>query len=162
LRTELGAPEDRRAALAPRRGPRPPARDGGGEECVEVGEPLLEPLQLDATVDEEILPELVATVHLEHQPAEVAEPLLARLEQCASLAPELAGGRQCAPNGARRRGGRSGCGACGSAANPHPAILFMQAAGWADRPGPRGGRSRRATGRRARAPRSRPGSRPRG
>ena len=73
---KIGAPHSQRAD-----GPRLAAGDRGGEQRVELGEPLLEPAELEAAVDEQVLPELVPAVHLEHQPAEVAEPLLPDGEQ---------------------------------------------------------------------------------
>ena len=48
----------------------------------------------------EILAEAVAPVHLEREPAEVAEPLLAQPQERAALAAQLAGG------GVGRRRGR--------------------------------------------------------
>jgi hypothetical protein len=103
-----------------RRRPDAAPRDRRGEERVEVREPLLEALKLDAPVDEEVLPELVAAEHLEHQPAEVAKLLLAHLEERPPLPAELPDRRQGAPDGPRRRlrGRRL---ARGSAADPHPA-----------------------------------------
>jgi hypothetical protein len=54
-------------------------------------QPLLQPDQVDAAADEEILAELVAAVHLEHQAAQVAESLLACAQERTPLPPQLAG-----------------------------------------------------------------------
>ena len=45
-------------------------------KCGVAYEPLLELAELDTAVNEQVLPELVAAVHLEHEAAEIAEPLL--------------------------------------------------------------------------------------
>jgi DNA-directed RNA polymerase specialized sigma24 family protein len=74
--------------------------------------------ELEAAVDEQVLPELVAAVHLEHQSAEVAEPLLAHEQERAPLTPELARRRERAPDGTRRSG-LGGCIERGRAAEPH-------------------------------------------
>src|SRR5581483_1198165 len=73
------------------------------EQRVELGEALLELAELDAAVDEQVLAELVSAVHLEHQPAEVAQPLLAHREEAPPLAPELRDRREGPADGARRR-----------------------------------------------------------
>ena len=123
LGAELRAPEDRRSALAAGGGADAAARHGGGEQGVELGEPLLEADELRAAVDEQVLAELVAAVHLEDEAAEVAEARLAELEEGAALAAELswggsarrtaraAGGGGCEAgslSGARRKPGRRG------------------------------------------------------
>jgi hypothetical protein len=50
--------------------------------------------QLLAALKDEVLAEPVATEHLEQEPAEVAQPLLAELEQGAPLAAQHAGRRE--------------------------------------------------------------------
>src|SRR5262249_11405082 len=64
--------------------------------------------ELLAALDHEVLPELIAPVHLEHQAAEVADAGLARLQKEAPLAAELACVREGASNGhwLRSRGRR--------------------------------------------------------
>jgi hypothetical protein len=80
------------------------ARHGGDQERVEVGEPLFDGDELSAAVDEEVLAELIAPVHLEHEAAEVAQARFAQLEQGAAFAAELAG---------RGHGASHGTGRCG-------------------------------------------------
>ena len=68
-------------------------------------DPRLERDQVGAALDQQILAEAVAPVHLERQAAEVAEPVLAHAHERAALATELArGGRDAAA--ARRLGRR--------------------------------------------------------
>jgi hypothetical protein len=55
---------------------------------------LIQRDQLVAALDQQVLPELVAAEHLEHQPAEISEPFLAHAQERATLAPELSGVRQ--------------------------------------------------------------------
>src|SRR4029077_9021022 len=66
---KMGAPEERRAAGATGGGG-PPDRGRVGKERVDLAEPPLELDQLVTAVDEQVLAELVAAVHLEHQAAE--------------------------------------------------------------------------------------------
>jgi hypothetical protein len=82
------------------------ARHRGGEQGVEFGESLFDRDELGAPVDQEILPELVAPVHLEHQTAEVAQACLAELKQRATLAAKLSGGGQRAADSTSRGGRR--------------------------------------------------------
>ena len=89
-----------------------------GEQGVELGEALFELHQFDASVDEQVLAELIAAVHLEHQPAEVAEAVLTGGEEQTTLTPELARRRERAPDGTRRSG-LGGCIERGRAAEPH-------------------------------------------
>src|SRR5204862_3759419 len=77
------------AAAAPRH--RGPAGRGGRDERVELEDPLLERHELRALLEYELLAVVVAAVHLEHQPAEVADPLLPRLQERSPLAAESAG-----------------------------------------------------------------------
>ena len=58
-------------------------------------DPRLEPDQLGAALEQQVLAEPVAAVHLEREPAEVAQLLLAKPQERAALTSELA----------RRRGG---------------------------------------------------------
>ncbi len=89
---------------------------------VELRQALLEPDELGATVDEQVLAELVAAVHLEHETAEVAQASFAQLEERAALAAHLARGRQRAPDRAGRgRGRRRGRLAVGVAAEARQA-----------------------------------------
>ena len=95
---------DRRTARAPRRRRRASRRHGRCEQRVEFLQTLVEREQLVAAVDQEVLAELVAPVHLEHQSAKVTQPLFAGAQQRASLAPQQAGMRKGPP----RRGLRAG------------------------------------------------------
>ncbi|HYY02676.1 MAG TPA: hypothetical protein VE736_02220 [Gaiellaceae bacterium] len=47
---------------------------------------LVERDELVASLDQQVLSELVAPIHLEHQPAEVAKPILAHPKQRTALA----------------------------------------------------------------------------
>ena len=100
----MGAPDDRSAASAPGRRRRAAGGHGCGEERVQLLQPLVEGDELVAALDQQVLAELVAPEHLQHQAAEIAEPFLARAQQCAPLPPELAWMRQRA---SRRRPGRA-------------------------------------------------------
>src|SRR5581483_1498806 len=103
LGAEAGAPEDGGAALAPHGRPHAAARDGCGYERVQLREPVLERQELAAALEQELPAELVAAEHLQHQPAEIAEPVFARPEQVTPLAAQAADGRQSATNSARGR-----------------------------------------------------------
>jgi hypothetical protein len=48
-----------------------------------------EPDQLGAALQQQVFPEAVAPVHLQREPAEIAQLLLAEAEERATLAPEL-------------------------------------------------------------------------
>jgi hypothetical protein len=71
----------------------PSPRDDGGEKGLDLAEPLVERKQVAAALEQELLPKLVASVHLEDQAAEVAKPRLALTQERAALAPERARGR---------------------------------------------------------------------
>jgi hypothetical protein len=75
----------------------------GRQKDVELSEPVIESDELCAAVDEQVLAELVPPVHLEHQAAKVAEPLLAQSQQRASVSAELARWGQRAPGRLARR-----------------------------------------------------------
>src|SRR5205823_9288910 len=96
---------DRGAAHAARGRGGPTRRDGHGEQCVELLKPLVERNQLVAAVDQQVLPELIAPEHLEHQSAEVAKPLLAGAKQRAPLSSQQSGMRQRPPGRDLRSGG---------------------------------------------------------
>src|SRR5439155_26237721 len=65
--------------------------------------------ELGAAVDDQVLAELVAPVHLEHQAAEVPDPLLAEAQEGPPVPPQLARWRTGPPHRcSRRRRGRSG------------------------------------------------------
>ena len=97
-----GAPQSQRAVFGtPGRAMR------GAEQDVELVDARFEPDQLGAALEQQVLAEAVAPVHLEREPAEVAQLLLAQPQERAALAPELArGGAGAAPGG--RRGGAVG------------------------------------------------------
>ena len=65
-------------------------------------EAVLEADQVGRLLVDEVLAELVAADHLEHDAAEVADPLLAQAKQCPPLTAQLARGRE-RPAGRRRR-----------------------------------------------------------
>lgn len=81
----------------------PAYRDRGREQGVDLVQPLVEGEQFVAALDEEVLTELVTAEHLQHEPAEIAEPFLANPQQCPPLLAQLAGMRQRPP----RRTGRA-------------------------------------------------------
>src|SRR5207249_9485416 len=87
---EMRAPGHRCTAFAGgRRAPR--ARDRG-EHRVEVVDPLFERDDLAAAVDQELVAKGRAAVHLQRQPAEVADALLPRLEDLPARASQRSGG----------------------------------------------------------------------
>ena len=102
VRAEVRAPLDRSAARASVSDAFAPLRDGDLEQLVDLTQPPLDRDHLLALLDQQVLLELVAPEHLEHQPAEVADALLARPDEGAPLAPERAGRRN-APGPRRRR-----------------------------------------------------------
>jgi hypothetical protein len=75
---------DRRAALAPHRGVAARARD----QRRDLVEAFFERQQLGAALRHELDPETIAAEHLEHEPAQIANALLAFVQQQAPLAPE--------------------------------------------------------------------------
>ena len=91
----------RRAALAAAGRDAPPRC---GEHLVELVQPGVQAEQLVAALGEEVLAEAVLPVHLEHQPAEIAQPLVARALDGAPFAADHARRRQCTA----RRGGMRG------------------------------------------------------
>ena len=96
---EVRAPGHGRAAVAGRRSP-PRARHGG-QHRVEIVDPLFERDDLPAAFDQQLVAEARAAVHLQRQPAEVADPLLASLQDRPALAPQRSGRRR--PPDDRRR-----------------------------------------------------------
>ena len=108
VRAEVRAPGNRRAALAGRR--RAPGGRDRLEHRVELAKPVLERDDLPALLDQQLVAEARAPVHLQRQPAEVADTLLARLHDRAPLAPERPGRRR-TPEDRLRPG-------CGTAAGP--------------------------------------------
>ena len=65
----------------------------------------LEPDQLRAALEHQILAKAVAPVHLERDPAEIAEPLLSQAQKRSPFATQLARGWCRAPARRRRRSG---------------------------------------------------------
>ena len=114
--TEMRAPNERSAARAPGCRRRTPDGDGCCQQCVELLQALVQCDQLVAALDEQVLAELVAAEHLQHEAAKVAEALFADAKQRAPLFPQLARMRQ----GSARRAGRTG-------ASDHPLILAAEA-----------------------------------
>jgi hypothetical protein len=91
-------------------------RDRGCEQGVELLQALIERDQLVAALDQQVLAELVAAKHLEHEAAEVAKALFADSKQRAPLLPERTRMRKCSA----RRPGRAG-------ALGYPLILAAEA-----------------------------------
>src|SRR5213079_2809893 len=112
VRTEVRAPDDRRAALAAAGSRTSPGR-GSRKHRVELVEPRLEIGDVPGVLAEQVLPELLPAVHLHRQAAEVAEQLLAGLQNRAPLPPERAGRARAA-----NRGGRCGVGLLRAALPP--------------------------------------------
>ena len=92
--TEVRAPGQGRSALAA------PGRDpvsGRGQHVVELVQSRVQAEQLVAAFGEQVLSKPVAPVHLEHQPAEVAELLFARSGEQPPLATDDTRGRERSP-----------------------------------------------------------------
>ena len=86
VRAEVRPPRNRGAALARLR--RAARGRHGLEHRVELGKPLLERDDLAALLDQQLVAEARAPVHLEREPTEVPDPLLARLYDRPPLAPQ--------------------------------------------------------------------------
>src|SRR6188508_1216171 len=86
---EARAPEQRRAAVAARGAGRGGGGANGAEQDVELVDARLEADQLGAALEQQVLTEAVAPVHLQRQPAEVAQLLLTETQERLALAPEL-------------------------------------------------------------------------
>jgi hypothetical protein len=67
-------------------------------------DPRFEADQLRAALEQQVFPEVIAPVHLQREPAEVAELLLAQAEERAALSPELGRRRGGSPPPRRSRG----------------------------------------------------------
>ena len=74
---EVGAPNEWGATLAPRGRRCSPYGDRRREQRVQLLQTLVERDQLIAAIDEQVLPELIAPEHLQHQAAEIPQTLLA-------------------------------------------------------------------------------------
>ena len=61
-------------------------------------DPRLEPDQLRAPLEQQVLAEPVAPVHLEREPAEIAETLLANAQERTPLTPQRARRRHAVPS----------------------------------------------------------------
>jgi hypothetical protein len=94
-------PHERSTACTPGSRRRTPDGDGCCEQGVELLQAFVERDQLVAALDEQVLAELVAAKHLEHEAAEVAEALFPDAKKRAPLLPELAWMRE---SPARRTG----------------------------------------------------------
>jgi hypothetical protein len=90
VRAEVGAPHERCTARAARSRRSSAGGDHRRKERVELLQAFVERNELVAALDEEILAELVAAEHLQHQAAEIAEALLADTQERAALSAELA------------------------------------------------------------------------
>src|SRR4051812_47145724 len=102
---EMRAPDDRRTAFAAARR-RPAAGRRGGQHRVELVQPGLEVGDVARVLAEQVFPELLAAVHLHREAAQVAQQLLSRLQDRATLTPECAR-RSGAPHGRCGWGSRS-------------------------------------------------------
>jgi hypothetical protein len=71
------SPDERRAALTPRRRRRATHGHSRGEQRVELLQAFIEGDQLVAAFDDQVLAELVSAKHLQHQSAQIAQALLA-------------------------------------------------------------------------------------
>ena len=111
-RTRRAAPRVSRAARA------------AEHEPVELLHPLLDARALRAALDEELLAEPVAPVHLEHEPAEVAHPRLApaRERSGARGASGRRGGSGAPPAGRRAGGTAERSSTPGSTCGPRPKL----------------------------------------
>jgi hypothetical protein len=63
------------------------------EEAIDLTQPSLDRDDLRGLLLHEVLPEAILLVHLDHQPTEVANPLLAIADKRAALSPQPAGRR---------------------------------------------------------------------
>src|SRR5262249_940996 len=88
VRAEVGTPLDRSTAGTADRDALAPLVDGELEQPVDLTQPALDREHLLALLDQEVLLELITAVHLEHEPTEVADPLLPRPDERPALAPE--------------------------------------------------------------------------
>src|SRR5205807_3103177 len=77
VRAEVRSTHDWRSARTPGRRRGSPRGNGGGKERVQLAQPLVERDQFITALEQEVLSELVAAVHLQHEAAEVAQPVLA-------------------------------------------------------------------------------------
>ena len=73
------------------RGPRPAQLGGRGEQVIDLAQAILDRDHLETPLLEQILAEPVAAVHLEHQPAQVADALVAGARERTSLAAQRTG-----------------------------------------------------------------------
>src|SRR5262249_39375793 len=93
-RAEVRAPGNRRATRAAQ------CRASASrhtEQDVQLREPLVQLEQLLAAVANQILAKVITTEHLQQEPPEVSQPLLAHLPERAAVAPQNARGREGAP-----------------------------------------------------------------
>ena len=89
-RAEAGTHEDGRPAGADR-GASAPQATRALEERVDLARARLDRDELGAALDDQRLVEVVTPVHLERQPAELAQPILAEEQQRPALAAQVAG-----------------------------------------------------------------------
>ena len=104
-RTEARSHQQRGAAGADRATPATET-SGSLQECVDLTHSGLDRDELGTPLDDERLVEVVAAIHLEREPAELAEPLLTEDEQRPALAAEIARGRSGRLAGEERHGER--------------------------------------------------------
>src|SRR6185503_11122414 len=103
-RAEAGSPEKWCTAVAAHCAGASRPGPGRTEHRVQLVNPGFEPDQVGAALEQEILAELVAPVHLEREPTEVAQLLLTQPHQRPALAAEIARGRSgTSPSRCRRR-----------------------------------------------------------
>ena len=84
-----------------------PLRDGDLEQFVDLPQSALDCDHFLALLDQQVLLELIAAEHLEHQPAQVADAVLARPDEGSPFAPQRARRRNTLGSG---RSGRTALG----------------------------------------------------
>ena len=144
---EVRAPGQRRAALAASgRDATPRCR----KHLVELVQPRVQAEELVAALGEQVLAEAVLPVHLEHQAAEIAQPLVAGALDGAPFAADHARRRQCTA----RRGGMRG--SAEAVEQGHARRVYGSMGGRS----PHAGRNRRGTAPSGALPPRRPRGRP--
>jgi hypothetical protein len=103
----MGAPHEWSPALTAGRRRCPPDRDGCCQQRVELLQAFVERDQLMAALHQQVLAELVAAEHLQHETAEIAEALFADTKECTTFLAELPWMGKSTPRRARRTSARN-------------------------------------------------------
>jgi hypothetical protein len=104
------APEDWRSTFAADALALATGCDRRLEQRVDVTKTLLDRYHLETLLNEQVLAELIAAIHLEHQAAQVADPFLARPDERPALTAKRTWRRDSALGHRRRLGcGLGGC-----------------------------------------------------